>query len=409
MADRTICEALGRARRRRGLTQEQLAEASGVSLGVIRKLECGDRLSARLATLHKLAAALGVPTTALLDTTPAATAGTPDVEPDGLLRLRQILNPVPGAAPDSTDETGEAPDATALRESVAQAVCLADATDFNTSARTLPTLLADAQSTLRHMETDEERASALRSLSTAYRLTGRFLIQLHYRDLAHAALTQAVRLAQDSCDIVLEGSVGITTTWLLIRERRLDEAEHLAVALSDAIEPRFRTATPWQLGTYGWLLLQAASAATRNNRPDVATELFRTARAAAVRIGPGSGRLAYEHRDFGTPLVSMKLAEQASVQGDARRVLKIAKSVPARSAATVEDYSRHRLDVANAYLEMKETGEALETLIEVRNGAPDWFRVQPFAKDVTSRLVEKRKRRMPTELVSIADDLGIAV
>ncbi|MQT01963.1 helix-turn-helix domain-containing protein, partial [Streptomyces jumonjinensis] len=42
-------------RKRRGLTQHGLAEASGVSLSIIRKLEQGERETARLETLRKLA------------------------------------------------------------------------------------------------------------------------------------------------------------------------------------------------------------------------------------------------------------------------------------------------------------------------------------------------------------------
>ncbi|MFJ2111000.1 helix-turn-helix domain-containing protein [Streptomyces sp. NPDC087850] len=43
------------ARKRSGLTQRQLAEASGVSVSTIRKLEQGERSGARMETLHALA------------------------------------------------------------------------------------------------------------------------------------------------------------------------------------------------------------------------------------------------------------------------------------------------------------------------------------------------------------------
>jgi len=52
-------------RKRRGLTQRALAESSGVSLSLIKKLEQGDYGDVRLETLHKLAVTLRVPTTAL--------------------------------------------------------------------------------------------------------------------------------------------------------------------------------------------------------------------------------------------------------------------------------------------------------------------------------------------------------
>jgi len=54
-----IGEQIAVLRRARGLTQDQLAEAAGVSVDVIRRLEQGVRHSARLNTLSKIAAALG--------------------------------------------------------------------------------------------------------------------------------------------------------------------------------------------------------------------------------------------------------------------------------------------------------------------------------------------------------------
>jgi len=53
------------------MTQEALAERSGVSVSVIRKLERGERDSAGLSTVRKLAFALGVPTMELFAPTPA--------------------------------------------------------------------------------------------------------------------------------------------------------------------------------------------------------------------------------------------------------------------------------------------------------------------------------------------------
>ncbi len=54
----SIGDQLGRLRSQRGLTQELLAERSGVSVDVIRKLEQGARTTARIKTLVDLASAL---------------------------------------------------------------------------------------------------------------------------------------------------------------------------------------------------------------------------------------------------------------------------------------------------------------------------------------------------------------
>jgi predicted transcriptional regulator len=53
-------------RKRREMTQEMLARTAGVSLAYIGRLETGHH-DPKLSTLRKLAKALGVPVTALLE------------------------------------------------------------------------------------------------------------------------------------------------------------------------------------------------------------------------------------------------------------------------------------------------------------------------------------------------------
>jgi transcriptional regulator with XRE-family HTH domain len=54
------------ARKWRGLTQQELASASGLSISLITKLEQGAHGGIRLETAHKLAIVLRVTTTALM-------------------------------------------------------------------------------------------------------------------------------------------------------------------------------------------------------------------------------------------------------------------------------------------------------------------------------------------------------
>jgi transcriptional regulator with XRE-family HTH domain len=54
-----IGRQLAELRHASGLTQEQLAERARVSVDVIRRLEQGQRKTARITTLHAIAAALG--------------------------------------------------------------------------------------------------------------------------------------------------------------------------------------------------------------------------------------------------------------------------------------------------------------------------------------------------------------
>src|SRR6266536_4581908 len=88
-----IGDNLSRIRRRRGLTQEQLAERSTVSVSVIRKLERGDRDSASLPTLRKLAAALAVTTVDLFSPVPRFEGRVDTDDRDDLYAIRRVLQP----------------------------------------------------------------------------------------------------------------------------------------------------------------------------------------------------------------------------------------------------------------------------------------------------------------------------
>ncbi|GAA3049945.1 hypothetical protein GCM10020000_33280 [Streptomyces olivoverticillatus] len=66
MGSEHLGDRVQRLRRMADLTQEGLAERSGVSVDVVRKLEQRRKHSARLPTLHALAKGLGVEVTTLL-------------------------------------------------------------------------------------------------------------------------------------------------------------------------------------------------------------------------------------------------------------------------------------------------------------------------------------------------------
>jgi transcriptional regulator with XRE-family HTH domain len=92
----TLTARLYELRRRRGLTQRELADAAGVSVDVIRKLEQGQRSSALLTTLMGIAQALDTDLGELTGTPRGLIVGAQDSE---VLRLRQaVLGITPNTA-----------------------------------------------------------------------------------------------------------------------------------------------------------------------------------------------------------------------------------------------------------------------------------------------------------------------
>ena len=100
----------------RGLSQAELAELADVSIDLVAKLEQGARQSARLSSLTKLAQALDVPLSELLDKRPRM---EPSPQTGSLLAVRDVLL-APGELPgvDRHEDGGGATPATDLEAAV---------------------------------------------------------------------------------------------------------------------------------------------------------------------------------------------------------------------------------------------------------------------------------------------------
>jgi DNA-binding XRE family transcriptional regulator len=160
------------ARKRRGVSQRDLAQSSGVSVSLIRKVEQGERNDTRMPTLRKLAVALGVTTTTLLGDPPAPGPAEDRAGPawgpvrDALTHPQAMadLEPVTGAGLGASLEAG---------------VRLYHDNRYHDLALVLPGLLRDA-----------ETASPLLR-SRVHQLAGSVLVQTRQRDVARVALDRS--------------------------------------------------------------------------------------------------------------------------------------------------------------------------------------------------------------------------
>jgi transcriptional regulator with XRE-family HTH domain len=396
----TLGDRLARIRRRQGYTQEGLAEASGVSVGTLRKLERNDRESARLSTLHKLARALGVTTTDLLGThIPAAPVG-PSSEDPGLLAIRKALTPVRVGAPDPVE--GAPATADELNQSVKVGIRWYRSDDYTAAVRVVPGLLLDAETAVAEAS-EADRPELLRRQAAALNLTGSLLIHLRHFDLAYEALRQGRAAAAACGDGLADAALVDTLCWMLIRQNRFDEMERAAVAAADVVEPAFSTASRAHLAQWGWLMVRASTAAARNTRYSEAEEYMRLAGAAAA----GTGDIRFRWQNFGPSMVAMKSVENEMVRHRPDRAIALAEHVVNPGTKTNNNRNRHLLDVAAARMELRQFAAAGSTLQQIRADAPDWLRLQPYASQIVSDLIERRARALPEDLVDHADFFGL--
>lgn len=180
----------------------------------------------------------------------------------------------------------------------------------------------------------------------------------------------------------------------------------MATRWADDMEPRVSRATPEDLAAWGWLLLQVSAASLRDNRKGEAEDAMRLARSVAVMTGHelprGESRLA----TWGPVTVAYKKAERGIVLDRPDEVLKVADQLKETGQSTSTEFHRHRLDVARAHTMMRQYGEAVEVLSEVRTQAPEWLVEQRSARDVMGDVVEHRRTLTP-DMRSLADAVGV--
>lgn len=410
-----LADNLRALRRTAGLTQEQLAERAGLSARVISKIEQGG--TARVETLHQIAEVLGLSTSELF----AADSPTPVVGDESnrqmLAPLRKALMPPVGISDFIADpgEDGEdVADPRAILRRIEDGQALYAADRYESVARMLPPLLTDAEAAVAAAGDEEARTDAIRVRSHALLLAGKYLTQVRQYDMAYHSLAEGIRLAREVGNRggATAGVIGMC--WLLLRQDRFDDAERLATVTAEDVEPRMSSATPAELAGWGELALRIASAAVRNNRPDVAREARRMASTAASALGE-------EHQDtlnhwarFGPVTAELKAVEDLALAGDSRAVLSRADdgvlSAPALRKVgkpTTINWNRHRLDVAQAYVRVGSTQDALDELLRIKRQSGNWIKHQPLARYVMTDLMKTRKRTLTADMRDLASHLGV--
>ncbi|MBB0243191.1 helix-turn-helix domain-containing protein [Streptomyces alkaliphilus] len=382
MVDQTFGDRLREARKRAGLTQRELAGATGLSFSLISKLEQGARQDTRLETARRLAAALGVPTTALLVAEHQPPQDSDPEAPWAPVRAALLQPDAQGSV------EGEPPTIAGVTGALNAMGTRLVKEDLAAAAEMLPRLLRDAAAL-----GGPVRARVLL-------LAGRLMIQTRQYDAAALALDRAeeaglVQGAATAADMVE------SRCWLLLRQGRLAEARDLAARWADELEPRLSRATPEDLAAWGVVLGRVAAAASRDAREDEAEQALRLAEAAAALWagekprGDGS-QPSGRTRTWGPLTVAMQRTEFAVICDRPDAALKVAGRINGRKLAPVVGHrNRHLLDVADAQVRTRQYGEAVETLLDVHRAAPQWLPHQRYAQDIMGRMVRRRRTLTP--------------
>ena len=392
----SIGENLARLRKVRDLSQERLAESADVGVDTVARLEQAKRSNIRPVTLRKLAVALGVSVDDLIGRPSARRSEKIDITglrraitADGELRDLDLV-----AEPEETTTLDQ------LIEDTRQAWRAYVDGRHSELLTTLPIILFDGQR-LVHVTVDDEKAGAYRALSTAYRLGAGITGRLGYLDLSWLAAERALRAARASDAPDLEQAISARyLAWTLVRQARMDEAERIATAAAERIQPKMLDRDPQRAGVFGNLLFNAASAAVLAGRPARAADLLAEAEAAAVRT---NADFANEAAIFGPRVTGIQRVDHAVRTGDPERALHLADTMETTEGKAPAFWEAgYNVCLAAAATELRKDGRALLHLARAYELAPGWAPAQPLGRLTMRRLVDGAARRRGEEFSRLA-------
>ena len=395
-------KALGRKiaveRRRRGLSQPELARMVDRSVAWVSQVERGVRKVDRMSVLEALAAALDVPLAELAAEAPVVAAVTG--EPPGAGGLRLVLS---GAyALRAMLDGRRAPALSTLRTKTRKAWELTHAGRYTELSELLRGLVPDLETAARAVPEDQ-RAEVFELMAATYQACSAALAKLGEPDAAWIAADRAMAAADRAGNPLMVAAGAFRLVFVFINARRYDQAEETTRTAAEALQPMVNQGTPQAMSLWGGLTLQRAIIASRVNDPDAAYSYLERAAQVAARVG--EGRNDY-NTEFGPANVTLYEIAVAVELGDAGRALRAAAAVDT-TGLSAERCARMLIDVARAQAQRRQIGEAVAALREAEQITPEQVRGHELARQLVSDLLTMQDPPS-AELRELAGRLGAA-
>jgi hypothetical protein len=375
-------KALGRKiaaeRRRRGLSQPELARMVDRSVAWVSQVERGVRKVDRMSVLEALAAALDVPLAELAAEAPVVAAVTE--EPPGAGGLRLVLSG--SYALRAMFDGRRAPMPGTLRTKARKAWELTHAGRYSELAELLRGLVPDLEAAVRAVPEDQ-RAEVFELMATTYQACSAALAELGEPDAAWIAADRAMSAADRAGSPLLVAAGAFRLVFVFINARRYDQAEETARTAAEALRPMADQDDPQATSLWGGLTLQRAIIAAYVNDPDLAYGQLERASQVAGRLGGGHNEY---NTEFGPANVRLYEIAVAVELGDAGRALRAAATVDA-SGLSAERRARMLIDVARAHAQRRQPAEAVAALLQAEAITPEQVRSHNLVRQVVSDLL----------------------
>lgn len=395
-------ERIAYYRRRRGLSQVKLAGLLGRSESWVSQVERGVRPVDRISVLNEVARALSVPVTELAPD--ALTSADQEKEHPAVSAMRRLLTDYgllrqePHAEPPTS--------LLLLQDDLAQAWEHVHASRYGELATLLSQVVTDAEALARTGDDDTTQESLLVA-AEGYQITAAMLAKLGETAMAWLAGDRAVATAQRA-QATLSAVAGILRiAHAFLMGGRADEASRVAAQgvaiVEDGLSAQGPDAAPDQLSLYGALELTAAIAATRHGQSEAAREHLAQAEWAAAQLGEDRNDF---HTEFGPTNVAIHAVTITVEDGDAGEALRRAAKVDAEQLSP-ERRARFLIDVARAHGQRREAAEALRSLRQAENLAPEQVHTHELVREMVRDLLRTRRHEPDQQLRALARRIGV--
>jgi transcriptional regulator with XRE-family HTH domain len=375
-------QALGRKiaaeRRRRGLSQPELARMIDRSVAWVSQVERGVRKVDRMSVLETLAAALDLPLAELAAEAPVVAAATE--EPPGASGLRLVLSGVHSLR--AMLNGRHSPAVSTLRTRARRTWDLTHAGRYTDLTDLLHSLVPDLETAARAVP-EARRAEVFELMAVTYQACSAALAKLGEPEAAWIAADRAMAAAERAGNPMLVAAGAFRLVFVFIAARHYGQAEETARTAADALRQRADESDPQAMSLWGGLTLQRAVIASRLNDPEGAYGHLERARQIAGRLG--EGRNDY-NTEFGPANVAVQEVAVAVELGDAGRALRVAATVDA-SGLSAERRARMLIEVARAHAQRRQVSEALAVLLQAEEITPEQVRGHGVVRQLVSDLV----------------------
>ncbi|MEV8633779.1 helix-turn-helix transcriptional regulator [Streptosporangium sp. NPDC051023] len=393
---RALGRRIAQERKRRGLSQPELARLIDRSVAWVSQVERGVRKVDRMSVLEKVAETLDVPLSELAAEAPVVAAVTEETPGTADLRLllssvhslRAMLHPVPAAPAEE------------LRAQVEQAWELVHESRYAELTGLLQGLVPALETAVRSAP-EERRAELFELLAAAYQACSAALAKLGEPEAAWIAADRAIIAAERAGDPLLVAAGAFRLGFVFLGARHFDQVEETARTASDALWFLAEAGKPEAMSLWGALTLQRAVAASLLNDADTAYRHLAKAREIAGRLG--DGRNDY-NTEFGPANVALHEVAVAVELGDAGHALRAGTTVDV-STLSGERRARLHIHLARAHAQRRQIDEAVSAVLEAEAVTPEQVRNHRAVRRLVSDLLTMQDPPSP-ELRELADRVG---